>query len=64
MNQWLLRLIGLIVGSASPELRAMLTEWVNRLEDAAKATPNPFDDVLVGLLKIVLNINGENPPES
>lgn len=59
MNEWLLRLISLIVGSASPELRAMIKEWVLELEKRAKATPNPFDDVLVGLIKVVLNIKEE-----
>ena len=56
MNEWILRLITLIVGSASPELRQLIKEWVLELEKRAKETPNPFDDVLVGLIKIVLNI--------
>lgn len=57
MNEWILRLISLIVGSASPELRKLIKEWVLELEKRAKETPNPFDDVLVGLIKIVLNVN-------
>ena len=57
MNEWILRLITLIVGSASPELRKLIKEWVTELELRAKETPNPFDDVLVGLIKIVLNVN-------
>ena len=59
MNEWILRLITLIVGSASPELRQLIKEWVLELEKRAKETPNPFDDVLVGLIKIVLNIKND-----
>ena len=54
MNNWILRLIGLIVGQASPEIRKMLVEWLNTLEKNAKETPNPWDDVLVRLLKVGL----------
>lgn len=57
MNEWILRLITLIVGAASPELRQLVKEWVIELDKRAKETPNPFDDVLVGLIKIVLNVN-------
>lgn len=60
MNEWILRLITLVVGSASPELRNIIKEWVTELEKRAKATPNPFDDVLVGLIKVVLNIKNED----
>jgi len=60
MNEWILRLITLIVSSASPELRAGITAWVKDLEAKAKQTPNPFDDVLVGLLKIVLNVKTDD----
>jgi len=54
MNEWILRLVGLIVGVASPELRAMLDQWLEQLDDQAKKTPNPWDDILVGMLKSIL----------
>ncbi len=60
MNEWILRLITLVVGSASPELRKIIKEWVLELEKRAKETPNPFDDVLVGLIKIVLNVKNDD----
>jgi len=60
MNEWILRLITLVVNSASPELRKIIKEWVLELEKRAKETPNPFDDVLVGLIKIVLNIKNDD----
>ncbi|GAH91788.1 unnamed protein product [marine sediment metagenome] len=56
MNEWILRMITLVVGAASPEIRESITELVNGLAEKAKATPNPIDDVLVGLLKVILNI--------
>jgi len=54
MNEWILRLVGLIVGVASPELRVMLDQWLEQLDDQAKKTPNPWDDILVGMLKSIL----------
>ena len=54
MNEWILRLIGLVVSVASPELRQMLTEWIETLEVNAKKTANPWDDVLVSMLKTLL----------
>jgi len=54
MNEWILRLIGLIIGVASPELRKMLEQFLNQLEQQAKATKNPWDDILVAMLKQLL----------
>lgn len=60
MNEWILRIIGLIVSVASPELRKAIEQMFNNLEQQAKATKNPWDDVLVGLLKSL--ILGDNKP--
>ena len=54
MNEWILRLIGLIVGVASPELRKVLEDLITTLEAQAKKTANPWDDILVALLKTLL----------
>ena len=54
MNEWILRLIGLIFSVASPELRTMLEQWLAQLEAQAKKTSNPWDDILVGMLKTML----------
>jgi len=56
MESWILRMIILVVGAASPEIRANVKEWVLELAEKAKTTPNPMDDILVGLLKTLLNI--------
>ncbi|GAI52403.1 unnamed protein product [marine sediment metagenome] len=54
MNDWIMRLFGLVVTVISPELRKGLEVWLNELEARAKKTPNPWDDVFVGILKSVL----------
>ena len=54
MNEWILRLIGLVVTVASPELRQALEDWLTTLEAQAKKTANPWDDILVGMLKTLL----------
>lgn len=54
MNQWLLRLITMVVTVMSPELRKVLEDWISTLEAQAKNTDNPWDDILVGMLKTLL----------
>ena len=54
MNEWILRLIALVVTVMSPELRQRLVELLTDLEKQAAKTSNPWDDVLVGLLKTLL----------
>lgn len=56
MNDWIMRLIALVVTVISPELKSGLTEFVAKLEADAKKTPNPWDDVFVGVLKTLLGI--------
>lgn len=58
MNKWLLILVGQMLSVITPQLRQGLTEFVNTLEKQAKATPNPWDDIFVGLVKSVLQIKG------
>jgi len=54
MNNWILRLITMVVTVMSPELRKGLEDWLNQLEVQAKKTENPWDDILVAMLKTVL----------
>lgn len=54
MNTWLFRLIALVVTVMSPELRKRLVEMLTDLETQAKKTANPWDDMLVDLLKTLL----------
>jgi len=54
MNEWLFRLIAMVVSVASPELRKSLEDLITTLEVQAKKTPNKWDDLLVGMLKALL----------
>lgn len=54
MNKWLLQIITMVVTVMSPELRIGLEDWLTNLEADAKKTANPWDDILVGLLKSML----------
>jgi len=56
MNEWIIKMLVLVFGAATPEIRESIVSWVNELEQRAKETPNPMDDILVGLLKILLHI--------
>ena len=52
----LLNLITLLLASLSPELRQEIKEAIERLEQKAKLTKNPIDDIAVMLLKIALGV--------
>lgn len=54
MNLWILGLIRLVIGVVSPELRTGVKELLNSLEAKAKKTPNPWDDMLVAMLKQIM----------
>jgi len=58
MNEWMLRILGMVFTVMTPELREGLKQFVLNLEKQAKATPNPWDDIFVGILKTVLLIKG------
>lgn len=54
MNAWLFRLISLVVTVMSPEIKAQLKTWLDQMREDAKKTKNPWDDLLVGLLRSLL----------
>jgi len=54
MNEWILRIITMVVGVVSPEIRTGANQLLDDLEAKAKKTPNPWDDILVGLLKTIM----------
>jgi len=54
MEVWIFRLIGLVVGVVSPEIKTSVAALLNKLEEQAKQTANPWDDMLVALLKQVM----------
>jgi len=56
MNELLLRILVLVVTMMSPALRTVVTEFLHQLETEAKKTANPWDDILVAILKtLILN---------
>lgn len=56
MDRWIAILLKQIVIQMSPNIRDTLIKFVNQLEADAKATKNPWDDIGIGLLKLVLLI--------
>jgi len=56
MPKWLLLIIQLVWAKVSPEIRESITKFVKQLEKDAAATPNPMDDFLVQVLKLLLGI--------
>lgn len=54
MNAWLFRLLTLVLTVMSPEIKAQLRTWLDTLQTEAKKTKNPWDDLLVSLLRSLL----------
>ena len=55
MNKWIFRLIGLVATVASPEIRKGADDLLDKLEADAKKTANPWDDMLVDLLRTLFS---------
>lgn len=49
-------LLPVIMDNITPEIREYVVNWIKTLEEKAKKTLNPVDDVLVEVMKVVLNI--------
>jgi len=43
-----------ILGLASPELRKAIVDYIDALDEHAKSTDNPWDDLFVSLLRVIL----------
>lgn len=56
MSNWMAVLLRQIITQMTPTIRKTVVEFVNKLESDVKATENPWDDIAVGLLKLVLLI--------
>lgn len=48
--------LGYLLKQASPEIRAMLADFIGKLRERAAKTPNPVDDVLVDGLAALLSL--------
>jgi len=56
MDNWIATLVKQILTQMSPGIRDALVAFVTKLDEEAKGTKNPWDDIGVGLLKLVLLI--------
>ena len=54
MNALLVRIVLLLVTTMSPALRTALKKFFAELEADAKKTGEPWDDILVAILKTLL----------
>ena len=57
--KWLFSILGVALKSASPVLVRNLREMVAEMVARAEATPNPWDDIIVGLLQMIVGKPGE-----
>jgi len=51
-----LNLLKAVLKQATPEVAKELVELLDRWEKQAKATPNPFDDLLVMMVRGIIGI--------
>ena len=54
MNKLLEKLLPLILSVMSPEIKKAVAQFVLQLEEQAKKTPNPWDDMFVAILKSII----------
>jgi len=54
MGIWLFQLITLVVGVVTPQIRTGAMTLLDDLEAQAKKTDNPWDDMLVAMLKQIM----------
>jgi len=56
MEKILVKIIETAINKMSPQLRAAIKELITKLDNVAKTTPNPWDDIIVDLCKAILDI--------
>jgi len=61
MNKWLFTILRTALDLASPEIIKGIKEGVDAMVTRAKSTPNPWDDVITGLLQMIVGKPGEKP---
>ncbi len=52
----ILSILGAVAGAVTPQLRDLAKTHVAEWEAAAKKSANPFDDILVGIVKGLLGL--------
>ena len=56
MDKWYAKPIPLILTSISPQLREGIKTGLTEWDTKAKTTDNPWDDILVGLLRTITGL--------
>jgi len=56
MKDWLVQCIGIVLTHVSGQMRELLIDTVKEWEEKAKETKNPWDDLLVWIVKCLLLI--------
>jgi len=54
MKEFIINLLGGILSNMSPEIRSAVVAWLDDMQAKAKETPNPWDDMFVSFLRILL----------
>lgn len=57
MEKVIARILEEMLKRMSPELRAAIIDAVKKLDETAKKTPNPWDDLVVFVLMVALGID-------
>lgn len=52
----ILRILPTLIDNISPAVRQIIIQIIQDLEKKAKETKNPYDDMLIELLKAVFNV--------
>jgi len=54
VNELLVHFLLKVINNCSDEIRQVVKETLDRAEEKAKVSSNPFDDILIKLLKTLL----------
>ena len=54
---WIIRILSLLLGQISGQLREAVKKALDELEEKAKGTANPLDDFFVRVLKIICGMD-------
>jgi len=57
MEKIIAKVIEKMITQLSPQLRITVEEAVRRLEETSKQTKNPWDDILVMILKVAMGLD-------
>lgn len=56
MNSFIVNLLVALLANMSPIIRESMVGWLKQLEIEAKKTENPWDDIFVSFLKVLLGV--------